>query len=197
MSSRAVKFAAGAAALGVAAARLCVADVSIDSWRDADATDAMQCPEHIARVAAEATAPANGARAVYAEFIDGRGRDGDVATLDLDAEGGGQPRPAFRLRFPPLRQDTQFMLALFMNDGSSRSACVVRLSAREAEFAVEFPLAGFRQALGLADYSDVDYILLVSRQAGRLTDHSPSHPRIVSIAVTGRHEAGALVARCR
>lgn len=197
MSSRRVMFAAGAAACCVAAARLCVADVSIDSWRDADATDALQCPERIAKAAAEAIAPAAGARAVYAEFIDGRDGRENSGTLDLDVETGGQPRPAFRLRFPPLRRDTQFMLALFMNDGSSRSACVVRLSPRAAEFAVEFPLAGFRQALGVADYRDVDYILMVSRQAGVVSDPAPSHAKIVSIAVTGRHESGALIARCR
>jgi hypothetical protein len=190
-------FAAGAAALSVAAARLCVADVSIDSWRDADSTDALQCPEPVAKAAAEATAPAEGARSVYAEFIDGRAGPRKSPTLDLDLQAGGHPRPAFRLRFPPLRQDTQFMLALFMNDGSSRSACMVRLAPRAAEFAVEFPLAGFRQALGVADYRDVDYILLVSRQAGLVSDQAQSHARIVSIAVTGRHESGALVARCR
>jgi len=196
MSSRRVIFAAGAAALAVAAARLCLADVSIDSWRDAGATDALQCPERLANVAAEATAPVAGTRSVYAEFIDGRAGRGNSIALDLDVEAGGHPRPAFRLRFPPLRKDTQFMLALFMNDGSSRSACVVQLARREAGFAVEFPLAAFRQALGVADYGDVDYILLVSRQAGLVSDQAQSHAKVVSISVTGRHEAGALIARC-
>jgi hypothetical protein len=189
-------FAAGAAALSVAATRLCLADVSVDGWRDSRAGAALRCPERIAKVAAEAAAPGKDARAVYAEFIDGSARRQAAATLDLDVATSGRPQPALRLRFPPVRQATQFMLALFMNDGSSRSACIVHLPPREAQFAMEFPLAGFRTALGVADYRDVDYILLVSRRAGVVSDSAQAEARIVCIAVSGRHEPGALIARC-
>jgi hypothetical protein len=194
MSTWAVKFAAHVAVLGVATARLCLADVSIDARREAGAGSALQCPPRLAKAVAAATAPAAGALSVHAEFIDGSASPKDTRTLDLDVAAQGAPRPAFRVRFPPLRGATQFMLALFMNDGSSRAACVVQLPIREAGFAMEFPLAQFRQALGVADYHDVDYILLVSRRAS--SDADEARAKVLSISVTGRHEPGALVARC-
>lgn len=193
MSSRAVAFAAGAAILIAASARPCFADLRIDAWRNAGESSTWQCPERISSAAAAAAASVGEARFVHAEFIDGRSR-----TLDLDVTEGGQPRRAFRLRFPPQRQSSQFMLALFMNDGSSRSACVVQLPPRDAAFDMEFPLAAFRQALGMADYSDVDYILLVARRAAAVPGQAGDrHERVISISLTGMHQPGALIARCR
>jgi hypothetical protein len=174
-------------------ARLCFADVAIDSWRDASGTATWQCPKRIASAAAAATASVGDARSVHVEFINGR-----RGTLDLDATEGGKPSRVFRLRFPPLQSATQFMMALFMNDGSSRAACVVRLPARDAEFFMEFPLSSFRQALGLADFGDVDYILLVARRAQAGGETVPdARARVLSIAVTGVRQPGALVAHCR
>jgi hypothetical protein len=194
MLSRRAMFAAGVAAMFVAAASPCRADLSIDPLRgDGSQLAALRCPERIAKVAAQAAAPARGARSVQAEFIDGEAHDGSARTLDLDVTEGGKPRRAFRIRFPPLGQTAQFMLALFMNDGSSRAACVVDLAPRAAGFTVEFPLADFRQALGLADYSDVDYILMVTRRASL----EPAAARVLSIKVASGHEQGALIARCR
>lgn len=90
------------------------------------------------------------------------------------------------------------MLALFMNDGSSRSACVVQLPRRDTAFDVEFPVSAFRQALGVADYSDVDYILLVARHAGTPPVDTPIRPsKVISILVSGARQPGALIARCR
>jgi hypothetical protein len=184
MPSRAVAFAAGAAIL--------FADVKIDAWRG-DRESSWQCPERISRAAAESAASVGEARSVHAEFIDGHAR-----TLDLDVTEGGQARRAFRLRFPPQRRSSQFMLALFMNDGSSRAACVVQLPRRDAAFDMEFPLAAFRQALGMADYNDVDYILLVARHAAAGPGGAKErHERVISISVTGTHQPGALIARCR
>jgi hypothetical protein len=186
-------FAAGATALLVAAARPCLADLLIDGLRGGDAQlAALRCPERIAKVAAQAAAPAR-SFSVYAEFIDGRAPDGGARALDLDVTEGGKPRRAFRVRFPPLGQPAQFMLALFMNDGSSRAACVVKLAPRAAAFTVEFPLEEFRQALGLADHADVDYILMVTRRA----DLEPGTGRILSVRVASGHEPGASIARCR
>jgi len=192
MSIRAVAFAAGAAFMVAVPARLCLADVAIDAWRDAAGHSSLRCPQRIADAVADLSAGVGDARSVHAEFIDGR-----RGTLDLDATEGGQPARAFRLRFPPLSAATQFMLALFMNDGSSRAACVVRLPARETAFSMDFPLNGFRQALGVADYSDVDYILLVARRAHTGVEPAPDRERVLSIAVTGSHQPATLVARCR
>lgn len=192
MRRRAV-FAAGVASCLAVAAHPCVADVGLDAWRDLDDHAAWQCPQRIAKAAEEVVARVGVASSVHAEFIDGR-----AGTLDLDVAVGGRPRPAFRLRFPPQRQASQFMLALFMNDGSSRSACVVQLPARGTAFDVEFPVSAFRQALGVADYSDVDYILLVARRAGTLPVDAPTgHARVISIALSGTRQPGALIARCR
>jgi hypothetical protein len=188
-----VAFATGAAFLVAVPVRPCLADVAIDAWRAAGETSSWQCPRRIADAAADLAAGVGDARSVHAEFIDGGSR-----TLDLDATEGGRPRRAFRLRFPPQPRPSQFMLALFMNDGSSRSACVVQLPARGTEFEMEFPLSAFRQALGLADYSDVDYILLVARRAAGGTGAAGErHERILSIPLSGMHQPGALVARCR
>jgi hypothetical protein len=63
---------------------------------------------------------------------------------------------------------------------------------------MDFPLAGFRPALGIADYGDVDYILLVARRVERGGETAPAaHARVLSIAITGAHPPAALVARCR
>jgi hypothetical protein len=70
---------------------------------------------------------------------------------------------------------------------------VVNLAPRAAGFTMEFPLVEFRQALGVADYSDVDYILMVTRRATR----EPREARVLSVKVAGGHEPGALIARCR
>jgi hypothetical protein len=192
MCSRAVVLAAAITLLLTATARVSVADVRLDALRAGDERVAWQCPERIARAAAQATHDLGHARSVHAEFIGGQ------RTLDLDLVAGGAPRPAFRLRFAPQRQASRFMLALFMNDGSSRSACVVLLPPREASFDMEFPLAGFRQALGVADYRDVDYILLVAMRAeGPPAAAQAPDTRVVSIAVTGARQGGALTARCR
>jgi len=193
MLIRRAMFAAGATALLVAAARPCLADVLIDRLRGSEAQlTSLRCPERIAKVAAQAAAPAR-SLSVHAEFIDGRAPDGSARTLDLDVTERGKPRRAFRVRFPPLSQSAQFMLALFMNDGSSRSACVVTLAPRAAAFTVEFPLAEFRQALGVADHGDVDYILMVTRRA----DLEPGTGRVLSVRVASGHEPGASIARCR
>ena len=193
MRSRTVVVAAGTVLLLAVATRLSVADVNIDSRRHADESAAWQCPERIVKAAAQIAARVEGGRSVHAEFIDGGAR-----TLDLDVLASGQPRPAFRLRFPPQREASQFMLALFMNDGSSRSSCVVVLPRRSAVFDMEFPLSAFRQALGIADYSDVDYILLVARRAGPSPAAARTgQARVISVAVSGTRQAGALIARCR
>ena len=193
MSSRAVAFAACAVILIAACARLCFADARIDALRDASESSTWRCPERISRAASDAAASMGDAHFVHAEFIDGR-----PGTLDLDVTEGGRPQRAFRLRFPPQRESSQFMLALFMNDGSSRSACVVQLPPRDAAFDMEFPLAAFRQALGMADYSDVDYILLVARRAAAVPGQAGDrHERVISISLTGMHQPGALIARCR
>jgi hypothetical protein len=192
MSNRRAAFAASAVLLAAGAARPCVADLGLDAWRGGDGLAGMQCPARVAQVALQASMPESSAQAVFAEFVDGRAR-GQSGTLDLDVTEGGRRDRIFRVRFAALEQPAQFMLALFMNDGSSRAACDVRIAPRATPFTLELPLSGFRQALGVADFRDVDYLLMVTRRPATARGSA----RVESIEVGSGHLPGALVARCR
>lgn len=190
MKRRAV-YAAGLL-LAASCVRLSMADVRLDALRNGDGLSAPSCPARVASVAAELAASAPGARRVFAEFIDGRKRGTDA--LDLDLTGGGHAERAFRMVFPPDPEPAQFLLALFMNDGSARVACRVRLPPRRAELVLEIPLRRFRRALGVPDYSDVDYILLVMHREGAASNR---RGQVTSLEVGPGRWQGALTARCR
>jgi hypothetical protein len=86
-----------------------------------------------------------------------------------------------------------FVLTVYMNDGGSRSSCGANLPSSTNGSTLEFPLAAFIQALGVADYADVDYFVLMGQTASVVgaTDFA-----IDSIVVASDHEPGAWIGEC-
>ena len=127
------------------------------------------------------------------ELIYGQDIGGNNVPLNLDITEGGLPDRVVRVKFLGLDLMENFVLTVYMNDGGSRSSCGVNLPSSTNGLTLEFPLSAFIQALGVADYADVDYFVLMGQTASVMgaTDFA-----IDSIVVASDHEPGASIGEC-
>jgi hypothetical protein len=114
--------------------------------------------------------------------------------LNLDFTEGGRPGPVIRVKFRAMDLIENFSLVLYMKDGASRAGCSENLSPATAGFTMEFPLASFVTQLGVPDYRDVDYLMLIAQGGSAMGANDFS---LDSIVVASGHQAGASVADCR